>query len=70
MSVPTQVVKLVEQFKEELQAVKSSDFKEAWVRRDYIDPFFGALGWDVSYQRRGPKLYREVMVEDTLSGRS
>lgn len=27
MSVPTQVVKLVDQLKEELQGVKSSDFK-------------------------------------------
>ncbi len=66
MSVPTQAVKLVEQFKEELQAVKSSNFKEDWVRRDYIDPFFKALGWDVDYERRGSKFFREVVVEATL----
>ncbi len=53
MSVPTEVVKLVEQFKEELQTVRSSHFKEAWVRRDYIDPLFAALGWNVHNEKSG-----------------
>ena len=55
MSVPAEVVKLVEQFGKEAEAVRSAQFKEAWVRRDYIDPLFTALGWDVAYERRGAK---------------
>ena len=66
MSVPTKVVKLVEQFGKEAEAVRSSRFKEAWVRRDYIDPLFTALGWDVAYERRGAQMFREVILEDTL----
>ena len=30
------------------------------------DPLFTALGWDVTYQRRGPQMFREVIVEDTV----
>ena len=66
MSVPTQVMKLVNQFRDESETVRVSQFKEAWVRRDYIDPLFTALGWDVTYQRRGPQMFREVIVEDTV----
>ncbi len=66
MSVPTEVVKLVEQFGQEAEAVRSSRFKEAWVRRDYIDPLFTALGWDVAYEHRGAQMFREVILEDTL----
>ena len=47
MSIPTQVMNLVEQLRDELQAVKSPQYKEAWVRVNYIDPLFKALGWDV-----------------------
>lgn len=66
MSVPTEVVKLVEQFRTEAEAVRSSQYKEAWVRRDYLDPLFTALGWDVAYEHRDTRMYREVILEDTL----
>ncbi len=66
MSVPTQVVKLVDQFKDQSQAVKSSGYKEDWVRRDYIDHFFKALGWDVDRQKSGPLIYKEVVHEASL----
>ncbi len=66
MPVPTEVIKLVEQFKEESQGVRSSEYKEAWVRIDYIDPFFKALGWDVDRQKSGPLIFKEVVHEDSL----
>ncbi len=66
MSVPTQVVKLVEQFKDQLQAVKSPQYKEAWARMNYIDPFFKALGWDVHNEMSGTLIHKEVVYEDTL----
>ncbi len=66
MSVPTQVVKLVEQFKDQLQAVKSPQYKEAWGRMNYIDPLFKALGWDVHNERSGTLIQKEVVHEDFL----
>lgn len=66
MAVPEEVVRLVEQFREESRTVQSPKYKEAWVRRDYLDPLFTALGWDVAYEHRGTQMFREVILEDTL----
>ena len=66
MSVPKEVVKLVAQFRDESRTVQSTQYKEAWVRRDYLDPLFTALGWDVAYERRDAQMFREVILEDTL----
>ncbi len=66
MSVPTNVVNLVEQFQDQLQAVKSPQYKEAWVRVNYIDPFFKALGWDVHQENSGALINKEVVHEDSL----
>ncbi len=66
MSVPTQVVKLVDQFKDQLQAAKSPQYKEAWVRVNYIDPLFKALGWDVHQENSGTLIHKEVVHEDSL----
>jgi hypothetical protein len=66
MSVPTQIVHLVDQFRDQLQAVKSPQYKEAWVRVNYIDPFFKALGWDVHQENSGTLVHKEVVHEDSL----
>jgi predicted type IV restriction endonuclease len=66
MSVPTQIVHPVDQFRDQLQAVKSPQYKEAWVRVNYIDPFFKALGWDVHQENSGTLVHKEVVHEDSL----
>jgi type I restriction-modification system DNA methylase subunit/predicted type IV restriction endonuclease len=66
MSVPAQVVKLVDQFRDQFQAAKSPQYKEAWGRMYYIDPFFKALGWDVHNENSGTLFHKEVVHEDTL----
>ena len=47
MSIPSQVIELVERFERNLEAYKSGQYNETQVRREFIDPFFMALGWDV-----------------------
>ena len=42
------------------------DVKEAHVRQSLIDPFFEALGWDVSNRKMTAPQYREVVPEDSL----
>ena len=41
------VQELVTRFNEQLPAYKKSDYNETQTRRDFIDPFFKALGWDI-----------------------
>ncbi|MBE0517247.1 MAG: hypothetical protein IBX41_07670, partial [Methanophagales archaeon] len=42
------VKELVERFRYNLDVYKKSTYNETQVRREFIDPFFEALGWDVS----------------------
>jgi predicted type IV restriction endonuclease len=41
------IASLVTRFEEQYQSYKHSDYNETLTRRDFIDPFFKALGWDV-----------------------
>jgi len=62
----SQVAKLVKQFRINLAAYHSSDYKEVQARQDLIDPLFIALGWDVRNENRIAPQYREVIPEPSL----
>jgi predicted type IV restriction endonuclease len=55
---------LVERSHEQLPSYKKSDYNETLVRRDFTDPFFKALGWDVDNSQGYAEAYREVIDED------
>ena len=38
-------------------------------RRDFIDPFFKALGWDIDNEEGYAEAYREVIHEDKVKVR-
>ena len=57
---------LVERFHEQLPSYKKSDYNETLVRRDFVDPFFKALGWDVDNSQGYAEAYREVIHEDRV----
>ena len=40
---------------------------ESQVRRDFIDPFFEALGWDMQNKQGFSQTYRHVIHEDSLA---
>jgi hypothetical protein len=62
---------LVARFRTNIDVYKRSAYKEAQVRREFIDPFFEALGWDVSNKQGFAEQYKEVVLEDTIKvGRS
>ena len=46
MSAPGEIHRLVERFDRNLDAYRSGAYKETQVRREFVDPFFVALGWD------------------------
>jgi len=41
------ISELVGRFAEQYDAYKKADYNETLTRRDFIDPFFKALGWDM-----------------------
>lgn len=54
---------LIEHFAAHEKAFLADAYSEADVRRDFIEPFFEALGWDVFHKRQRNPLEREVRVE-------
>ncbi len=66
MNSPDGVKKLVETFADNLDAYKRVSYKETQVRREFIDPFFEALGWDVANRRGYAESYKDVIHEDAI----
>ncbi len=60
------VTKLVERFDEQYLSYKNQSYNETLTRRDFIDPFFKALGWDMDNENGYAEAYREVIHEDRL----
>ena len=57
---------LVELFSNNIKEYKHTSYKEARVRTDFIDKFFGLLGWDVSNKGGKKEYQRDVVSEDTV----
>lgn len=45
---PDIISDLVERFDRNRDAYKSQGYNETQLRREFLDPFFEALGWDVA----------------------
>lgn len=61
-----QITNLVERFNDQKEFYKNKDYNETQTRRDFIDPFFEALGWDVANKNDYAESYREVIHEDRV----
>ena len=57
---------LVERFDEQKEFYRRSDYNETQTRRDFIDPFWKALGWDIDNENGYAESYREVIHEDRV----
>jgi len=57
---------LVERFDEQKESYKKADYNETQTRRDFIDPFWKALGWDMDNENGYAESYREVIHEDRV----
>lgn len=57
---------LVERFDEQKEFYKNKDYNETQTRRDFIDPFWKALGWDIDNENGYAESYREVIHEDRV----
>ncbi len=48
LTAQKKIADLVIRFEEQYASYKNSDYNETQTRRDFIDPFFKALGWDIN----------------------
>ncbi len=60
------IAELATRFREQYASYKRADYNETQVRRDFIDPFFKALGWDMDNNAGNAEAYREVIHEDRV----
>lgn len=60
------ISELVERFGEQFDSYKNVNYNETLTRRDFIDPFFKALGWDIDNEQGHAEAYREVIHEDRV----
>ena len=58
--------KLVETFRDNLQQYSQASYKEAHVRKEFIDKLFVAFGWDVNNEDGLSERYKEVISEDAI----
>jgi len=65
-SVPSKVLELIETFDRNIEAYKNQQYNETQLRREFIDPFFTALGWDVANVKGYAQAYKDVIHEDAI----
>jgi type I restriction-modification system DNA methylase subunit len=65
-SAYTKISELVERFTDQYDSYKKAGYNETLTRRDFIDPFFKALGWDIDNENGYAESYREVIHEDKV----
>jgi type I restriction-modification system DNA methylase subunit len=60
------IEQLASRFEEQKISYLQSHYNETQTRRDFIDPFFKALGWDIDNENGYAESYREVIHEDRV----
>ncbi|MBA3070945.1 MAG: restriction endonuclease subunit M, partial [Nitrospirae bacterium] len=66
MNIPDEVLQLIERFDRNVDAYKSGQYNETQLRREFIDPFFEVLGWDVNNRQGYAEAYKDVIHEDAI----
>ena len=64
--VPQATLDLVARFERQLDAYRSGQYNETQLRREFLDPFFDALGWDVNNRSGHADAYKDVIHEDAI----
>jgi hypothetical protein len=60
------ITDLVERFGQNHESYKSGQYNETQIRREFLDPFFEALGWDVENKNGYAEAYKDVVHEDAI----
>lgn len=63
---PQSVLDLIERFELHADAYRRQEYNETQVRREFIDPLFKSLGWDVDNESGHAEAYKDVIHEDAI----
>ncbi len=63
---PKETVALIDRFGRNLEAYRCGQYNETQLRREFLDPFFKALGWDVDNEKGYAEAYKDVIHEDAI----
>ncbi|MCX6029136.1 MAG: Eco57I restriction-modification methylase domain-containing protein [Chloroflexi bacterium] len=66
MPIPTSVHDLVDRFQRNRDAYHAGQYNETQLRREFLDPFFETLGWDVNNHQGYAEPYKDVIHEDAI----
>ena len=66
MTVPQEILGLVGRFDNNREAYRSGAYNETQLRREFVDPFFKLLGWDVNNEKGYAEAYKDVIHEDSI----
>jgi hypothetical protein len=66
MATPAGVINLIDRFHKNAASYRSGPYNEPQVRREFIDPFFEALGWDISNTSGAAEAHKDVIHEDAI----
>jgi predicted type IV restriction endonuclease len=65
-NAPQKELDLVETFDRNQESYLSSDFNEANLRQQFVNPLFTALGWDMDNAQGYAEAYKDVIHEASL----
>jgi type I restriction-modification system DNA methylase subunit len=66
MPTPQSIIDLVARFSANRESYCDSGYNETQLRREFLDPFLEALGWDVTNKQGYAEAYKEVIHEDAV----
>ena len=66
MTAPIIVQQLVKRFEDNRESYRSGKYNETQLRREFLEPFFEALGWDIFNKGGYAETYKDVIHEDSL----
>jgi hypothetical protein len=66
MSTPREIADLVARFEQHTESYRSGNYNEAQLRKEFVDPMFKALGWDMDNISGYAEAYKDVIHEDAI----
>jgi predicted RNA methylase len=63
---PPQVLELIQRFDRNREAYRSPHYNETQLRREFLDPLFKCLGWDIDNEQGYAEAYKDVIHEDAI----
>src|SRR6266481_8529064 len=66
LMIPQRVLELVERFDRNREAYRSPNYNETQLRREFLDPLFKSLGWDIDNEQGYAEAYKDVVHEDAI----